>query len=74
MLISVARLMGVEQHEVIAVNCMSRVNLLMMISGFRIPASGLDLCWDVGFCFRVPRRRLRIIVNLVEITRLKSVQ
>lgn len=72
MLISVARLMGVE-HEVIAVNCMSRVNLLMMIGGFVSRRLGWTLLGR-PVLFRGTREAFKSIVNLVEITRLKSMQ
>jgi hypothetical protein len=72
MIMSVARLLGVE-HEVIAVNCMSRVNLFMMIGGFISRRLG----WTtIGrpILFRGTRDAFRNIANLVEITRLKTMQ
>lgn len=72
MIMGVARLLGVE-HEVIAVNCMSRVNLLMMMGGFISRRLG----WTaIGrpILFRGTRGAFRNIYNLVEITRLKTMQ
>lgn len=72
MLRGVARLLGVEK-DVIAVNCMSRVNLLMMIGGF----ASRRLGWTIlgrPVLFQGTRDAFRNIANLVEITRLKSMR
>lgn len=72
MLRGVARLMGVE-NEVLAVNCMSRVNLLMMIGGF----TSRRLGWTIlgrPVLFQGTRDAFQSIANLVEITRLKTMQ
>lgn len=72
MITEVTRLLGVEQ-EVVAVNCMNRVNLLMMIGGFISRRLGFP---RIGrpILFQGTREAFYKIVNLVEITRLKTLQ
>jgi hypothetical protein len=72
MLMGVAGLLGVE-HEVMAVNCMSRVNLLMAMGGFISRRLG----WTaIGrpLLLLGTRGAFGSICNLVEITRLKTSQ
>ncbi len=72
MLMGVARLWG-KENEVIAVNCMSRVNLLMMIGGFI--SRRLGWAWlGRPVLFYGTRDAFDSIANLVKITRLKSMQ